>query len=73
MKRCIAYRRSDISRSAWVPCARRAAQGSRFCRSHEDAVDGVVLGLLVNATDSERERVAKGALPAKSCDIRKAS
>jgi len=48
MPRCLSYIRVGISAEGWARCARRAAEGSRFCRFHEDAVNGVVLGLWVN-------------------------
>jgi hypothetical protein len=49
MSRCIAYTRSPISRNAWNPCRRRAADGSHFCRRHDDAVDGAILGLVLQS------------------------
>ncbi len=48
MPRCLSYTRAGISAEGWTRCARRAAKGSRFCRFHENAVNGVVLGLWVN-------------------------
>ena len=48
MPRCLSYTRAGTSAEAWARCVRRAAEGSRFCRFHEDAVNGVVLGLWVN-------------------------
>jgi hypothetical protein len=47
-KRCIAYVRAAWEPRAWVPCIRRRQWGSVFCRRHEDAVNGAVLGLWVN-------------------------
>jgi len=69
MKRCIAYRREGRSPNAWIRCSRRASKFSRFCRTHEDAVHGVVLGLLVNATDSERKNFAVQPAEAKAGDL----
>ena len=43
--RCIAYTRAAWRPNVWVPCARRRQRGSFFCRRHEDAVNGAVLGL----------------------------
>ena len=48
MPRCLAYVRRGNSTHAWAPCVRRAAADSRFCRAHENALNGVVLGLWVN-------------------------
>jgi hypothetical protein len=48
MPRCISYIRTGISAEAWTRCTRRAAAGTRFCRSHENALNGAVLGLWVN-------------------------
>jgi len=49
MKRCWAYQAIAGSRMAWVPCARRAEKGSRFCSRHARAVEGAVLGALMHA------------------------
>ena len=49
MKRCWAYRAIAGSRSAWVPCARTAEDGSRFCARHARAIEGAVLGALMHA------------------------
>jgi hypothetical protein len=32
---------------AWIPCVRRAEEGSEFCRRHGDAIFGAMLGVLV--------------------------
>jgi hypothetical protein len=48
MPRCLAYVRPGNSKHAWVRCVRQAAAGSQFCRSHENAINGAVLGLWVN-------------------------
>jgi hypothetical protein len=32
---------------AWIPCVRRAKEGSRFCRRHGEAIFGAMLGALV--------------------------
>ena len=47
-QRCIAYVRAAWERNTWVPCIRRRQCGSLFCRRHEDAVNGAVLGLWVH-------------------------
>ena len=49
MKRCWAYQAIAGSRSAWVPCARMAEEGSRFCTRHARAIEGAVLGALMHA------------------------
>ena len=48
MPRCLAFVRSRICKHAWARCTRRAPAGSRFCRSHESTVSGVILGLWVS-------------------------
>lgn len=60
MSRCIAYTRSTISRNAWNPCKRNAVDGSRFCRRHDDAVDGAILGLVLQsiAKSTKKNRAA---------------
>lgn len=47
-RRCIAYVQLKISANGWAPCTHRAMAASRFCRLHEGAVNGVILGLWVN-------------------------
>jgi len=32
---------------AWIPCARKAGEGSAFCKRHADAILGAMLGALV--------------------------
>ena len=49
MKRCWAYQAIAGSRMAWVPCARMAEEGSRFCARHARAIEGAVLGALIHA------------------------
>ena len=49
MKKCWAYQAIARCRSAWVPCARRAEEGSRFCTRHARAIEGAVLGALMHA------------------------
>ena len=49
MKKCWAYQAITESRSAWVPCARMAEEGSRFCTRHARAIEGAVLGALMHA------------------------
>jgi len=46
--RCIAYVRAGWEPNAWVPCSGRSQCGSLYCRRHEDAVNGAVLGLWVH-------------------------
>ena len=33
---------------AWIPCARKAEEGSPFCRKHGDAVMGAMLWVLMH-------------------------
>jgi len=47
-RRCWAYQPIAGSRTAWVPCMRKAEAGVRLCRKHQDAIAGVVLGALVH-------------------------
>jgi len=47
MKKCCAYYPIAGSRSAWVPCVRKAEEGTPFCQRHGDAVFGAMLGALV--------------------------
>jgi hypothetical protein len=49
MKQCWAYQAIAGSRNAWVPCVRRAEEGSRFCARHARAIEGAVLGALMHA------------------------
>jgi hypothetical protein len=42
---------------AWVPCARMAEEGSRFCARHARAIEGAVLGALMHA-EARNEAVA---------------
>jgi hypothetical protein len=49
MKKCWAYQAIAGSRNAWVPCVRRAEEGSRFCSRHARAIEGAVLGALMHA------------------------
>ena len=49
MKKCWAYQAISGSRMAWVPCARKAEDGSRFCSQHARAIEGAVLGALMHA------------------------
>jgi len=48
MPRCLTYVRSRIYKQAWSRCTRRAPAGPQFCRSHESAVNGAILGLWVS-------------------------
>jgi hypothetical protein len=55
MKKCRAFYPIAGSRTAWVPCVRKAEKGSRFCRRHGDTIFGVVLGALVYAEPVDEE------------------
>jgi len=45
MRKCIAYYPGTRHSRPWVPCPRRAAYNSALCRTHADAIGGVVYGL----------------------------
>jgi hypothetical protein len=47
MKKCKAFYPIAGSRTAWIPCARKAEEGTGFCRRHGDAIFGVMLGAIV--------------------------
>jgi len=47
MKKCKAFYAIAGSRTAWIPCARKAEAGTGFCRRHGDAIFGVMLGAIV--------------------------
>lgn len=49
MNKCSAFYPIAGSRTAWLPCVRKAQLGSRFCRRHGDAVLGAMLGALAYA------------------------
>lgn len=49
MKKCRAYYPIAGTRMAWIPCVRKAEEGSAFCRRHGDAIFGAMLGALVHA------------------------
>ena len=49
MKKCQAFYPIAGSRSAWLPCVRKAEAGSVFCKKHGDTIVGVMLGALVFA------------------------
>jgi hypothetical protein len=59
MKKCMAYRalachgRLGFSGNRWVPCGLAAADGSRFCKKHGEAVIGGVLGFWVAGLPAE--------------------
>jgi hypothetical protein len=44
MKKCKAFNPVAGSRTAWLPCARKAQPGSAFCKKHNDAITGALLG-----------------------------
>jgi hypothetical protein len=56
-QRCIAYVRAGWDPHAWIPCSRRRQCGSLYCRCHEDAVNGAILGLWAHGFP-ERGRTA---------------
>ena len=62
MKRCRAFKPIAGTRTAWVRCARRAEKGSRFCRGHEDAIVGAMLGVVVEARAVEKTKPRPGGL-----------
>ena len=45
MRKCIAYYPGTRHSRPWVPCPRRAAYNSALCRTHADALGGIVYGL----------------------------
>jgi len=47
MKKCKAFYPIAGSRTAWIPCVRKAERGSGFCRHHGDAIFGAMLGAIV--------------------------
>jgi hypothetical protein len=57
MKKCWAYQAIAGSRSAWVPCVRRAEAGSHFCAQHARAIEGAVLGALMPAEACDQAEV----------------
>jgi hypothetical protein len=60
MSKCQAFFPIAGTREGWLPCARKAEQGSPFCRRHGDAILGAILGLLMSAEPlSQREKRAK--------------
>jgi len=63
MKRCWAYQAIAGSGSAWVPCARRAEDGSRFCSQHARAIEGAVLGALMHAEARDEAVIIYEDLP----------
>ena len=56
---CWAYQPVAGSKTAWVPCVREAAEGSKFCGRHGVAITGAMLGMLM-------PRKGVGALLARS-------
>ena len=47
MKKCKAFYPIAGSRTAWIPCLRKAEAESGFCRQHGDAIFGAMLGAIV--------------------------
>ncbi|MGB0036501.1 MAG: hypothetical protein WBP79_13610 [Candidatus Acidiferrales bacterium] len=43
--RCVAFDHSPRHNELWTPCTRRVVLGGRLCRTHRDALDGVIYGL----------------------------
>lgn len=59
MKKCRAFYPIAGARSVWIPCVRKAEEGSAFCRRHGDAVFGAVLGMKEADEVKEVEEVKK--------------
>jgi hypothetical protein len=55
MKKCKALYPIAGSRTAWVPCVRKAERGSEFCRRHGDAIFGAMLGAVIHEPESNDE------------------
>ncbi len=53
MRKCKAYYPIAGSRTAWIPCVRKAEAESGFCRRHGDAIFGALLGALVHSVPME--------------------
>jgi hypothetical protein len=47
MSKCKAFYPIAGSRTAWIPCLRKAEAESGFCRRHGDAIFGAMLGAIV--------------------------
>ncbi len=47
MKKCKAFYPIAGSRTAWIPCVRKAEAESGFCRRHGEAIFGAMLGAIV--------------------------
>ena len=58
MGKCWAFYPIAGSRSAWIPCMRRAEAGGRYCRRHGDAAVGIVLGSILHADDARKTAMA---------------
>ena len=48
MKKCIAFMPNGPAVHSWRPCPTAARRGRVFCRRHERAVAGILLGVCVN-------------------------
>jgi hypothetical protein len=59
MKKCEAYYPIAGSRTAWIPCVRKAEPGSRFCRRHDEAITGALLGALVHEEPGDEVAVLR--------------
>jgi hypothetical protein len=70
MQKCKAFYPIAGSRTAWIPCVRKAERGSGFCRHHGDAIFGAMLGVLVYSGPVEEiEHPCKEEPP---CPLRRA-
>jgi hypothetical protein len=61
MTKCRAFFPIAGTRAAWLPCVRKAEDGSPFCRTHGDAIFGAVLGALANAEPLRKPRAMRKA------------
>jgi hypothetical protein len=67
MKKCKAFYPIARSRTAWIPCVRRAESQTGFCRRHGDAIFGVMLGAIVyeKAVDEDADEAMSGQIKKK--------
>jgi len=68
MKACRAFSLVPGSRTAWVPCARKAERGEKYCQRHGDAVAGALLGEVMYGEESEVESRGNGGVDWKIRD-----
>jgi hypothetical protein len=69
MKACRAFSLIAGSRTAWVPCVRKAEKGEKYCQRHGEAVAGVLLGELMYEEGSQGEIRTSVGVYAKSKDV----